>query len=134
MAYRTRIYYTEAQKGQMWDRWQRGETLHEIARLFDRGHSSIQRILAETGGIRPRERSRSARALTLAERETISRGIVADQSIRSIARSLSRARPLSVARFSATAAVVGTGLTEQIRWPGTGHSALSPVNWSPTVH
>ena len=50
MKYRTRIYYTVEQKAEMWDRWQKGETLHSIAQLFDRGHSSIQRILAETGG------------------------------------------------------------------------------------
>ena len=43
----------------MWDRWQRGETLHAIAQLFDRGHSSIQAILAATGGIRPPEHRRS---------------------------------------------------------------------------
>ena len=38
MAYRTRINYTAAQKAEMWDRWQRGESLHSIARLFDRYH------------------------------------------------------------------------------------------------
>jgi IS30 family transposase len=53
MVYRKRIYYTNAQKAEMWDRWQKGESLNSIARLFDRGHSSIQGILAETGGIRP---------------------------------------------------------------------------------
>jgi len=52
MKYRTRIYYTEEQKALMWDRWQQGDSLHQIAQLFDRNHSSIQRILAETGGIR----------------------------------------------------------------------------------
>jgi IS30 family transposase len=97
MAYRTRIYYTDDQKAEMWDRWQRGESLHTIAQLFDRGHSSIQRILAETGGIRPPERRRSRLALTLAEREQISRGIVAGFSIRSIASALGRA-PSTVSR------------------------------------
>jgi IS30 family transposase len=97
MKYRTRIYYTAEQKAEMWDRWQKGESLNSIARLFDRGHSSIQRILAETGGIRPPERRRARLALTLAERETISRGIVAGHSIRSIARSLGRA-PSTVSR------------------------------------
>ena len=53
MQYRTRIYYTEADKALMWDRWQKGESLHAIAGLFDRHHSSVQRILSETGGIRP---------------------------------------------------------------------------------
>ena len=55
MAYRKRIYYTAAQKAEMWDRWQRGESLNSIAQLFDRGHSSIQGILAATGGMLRRE-------------------------------------------------------------------------------
>ena len=97
MAYRKRIYYTDAQKAEMWDRWQRGETLHQIARLFDRYHTSVRGILARTGGIRPRARRRSSRALTLAEREHISRGIVAGDSIRSIAATLRRA-PSTVSR------------------------------------
>ena len=97
MKQRTRIYYSEAQRAEMWDRWQRGESLNAIARCFDRGHSSIQRILSETGGIRPLRRQRSHRSLTLAEREEISRGIVAGFSIRSIAASLGRA-PSTISR------------------------------------
>ena len=91
MVYPTRIKYTAAQKAEMRDRWQKGESLNSIARLFDRSHSSIQGILAATGGVRPPERRRSRRALTLSEREHISRGIVAGDSIRSIATSLGRA-------------------------------------------
>ena len=97
MKYRPRIYYTEEQKTLMWDRWQKGETLGSIARLFDRGHSSIQRIVAETGGIRPPKRRRSPLALTLTEREEISRGVVAGRSIRSIAAALGRS-PSTVSR------------------------------------
>ena len=97
MKYRTRIYYTEEQKTVMWDRWQKGDSFHAITRLFDRNHSSIAGILARTGGIRPPQRMRSRLALTLAEREEISRGIVAGQSIRSIADSLGRA-PSTVSR------------------------------------
>ena len=97
MKYRTRTYYSAEQKAEMWDRWQRGESLNSIARLFDRGHSSIQGILAVTGGIRPLDRKRSRHVLTLAERERISRGMVAGHSIRSIARSLGRA-PSTVSR------------------------------------
>ena len=69
MVRRTRIQYTESQKAAMWDRWQRGESLHRIAQLFDRHHSSVRGILVESGGIRPRQRRRSPRALSLAERE-----------------------------------------------------------------
>lgn len=68
----------------MWERWQRGESLHKIARLFDRHHSSVRRILAETGGIRPATRHRADGVLTLAEREEISRGFMAGQSIRAV--------------------------------------------------
>ena len=91
MKYRTRIYYTEEQKTLMWDRWQKGESLRSIARLFERNHSSIEGILKQTGGIRPRPRRRSRLALTLSEREEISRGVVAGGSIRSIAVTLGRA-------------------------------------------
>jgi IS30 family transposase len=97
MKQRTRIYYTESQKALMWDRWQKGDSLNEIARLFDRHHPSIQRILAEAGGIRPAPRKRSRLALSLAEREEISRAIVAGHSIRSIAALLERA-PSTISR------------------------------------
>ena len=97
MGYRTRIKYTPAQKAEMWERWQRGESLHAIARLFDRPHTSIRGVLAATGGVRPYERHRSPLALSLSEREQISRGIVAGHSMRSIARSLRRA-PSTVSR------------------------------------
>ena len=97
MKYRPRIYYTEEQKALMWDRWQKGESLCSIARLFDRGHSSIQGILAQTGGIRPAQRKRSSRSLILQEREEISRGVVGGCSLRSIATSLGRA-PSTISR------------------------------------
>jgi len=97
MKQRPRIYYTESQKALMWERWQKGESLQHIAQLFDRNHSSIERILAETGGIRPAQRCRSRLALTLAEREEISRSAAAGQSIRSVARRLGRA-PSTISR------------------------------------
>jgi IS30 family transposase len=97
MKQRPRIYYTESQKALMWDRWQKGDSLQQIAQLFDRNHSSIEGILAETGGIRPAQRRRSRLALTLAEREEISRAVVAGHSIRSIATLLGRA-PSTISR------------------------------------
>ena len=97
MTYRTRIQYTEADKALMWDRWRRGDSLESIAQLFDRTHGSIAGILSRTGGIRPPERTRSKRVLSLPEREEISRGIAAGKSIRSIARSLDRS-PSTISR------------------------------------
>jgi len=97
MKYPTRIYYTDADKSLMWDRWQKGESLNAIGRHFGRSHSSIQNVLSQTGGIRPPKRRRSRLALTMAEREEISRGVVADQSLRRIAAILGRA-PSTVSR------------------------------------
>jgi IS30 family transposase len=97
MKRRARINYTEEQKALMWERWQKGDSLQKIAQLFDRSHPSIEGILARTGGIRPAPRCRSRLALTLAEREEISRAVVAGQSIRSIARRLARA-PSTISR------------------------------------
>ena len=97
MKQRTRIYYTQAQQSQMWNRWQQGESLHSIARLFDRGHSSVSRILSQTGGIRPPTRTRSRLALTLSEREEMSRGMATGCSLRTIATQLGRS-PSTVSR------------------------------------
>jgi IS30 family transposase len=97
MKQRRRIYYSASQRAAIWDRWQQGETLHQIARSFDRYHSSIRGIVAESGGIRPAERRRSRLALGLSEREEISRAVVAGRPIRSIAASLGRA-PSTISR------------------------------------
>jgi IS30 family transposase len=97
MKQRTRIYYSDKQKDLMWDRWKKGDTLHTIGRLFDRGHSSISHVLSATGGIRPPKRKRSRLSLTLAEREEISRGLVTQLSIRAIAAHLNRS-PSTVCR------------------------------------
>ena len=97
MGYRRRIYFTEKQRAEIWDRWQRGESMSSIGRLFDRNSSSIYPLLARTGGIRPPERRRSRRALTLSEREEVSRSLRAGLSLRSIARQLRRG-PSTVSR------------------------------------
>ncbi len=97
MAYRTRIYFTSKQKSEIWDRWERGESMSSIGRLFDRNSSSIYPLLARTGGIRPPERKRSRLALALVEREEISRGLRAELSYRAIARQLKRA-PSTISR------------------------------------
>ncbi len=74
MKQRLRIYFTDAEKTLMWNRWQKGDSTRAIARLLDRGHSSVQGVLGKTGGIRPPEKKRSRLALTISEREEISRG------------------------------------------------------------
>ena len=90
MKYRTRTFYTAKQKSEMWDRWQRGESMSSIGRHFNRASSSIFPHLAQFGGIRPPVRKRSRFALSLFEREGISRSLVSERSLRSIAKSLKR--------------------------------------------
>ena len=82
--------FTAAEKTELWDRWQRGDSLKATGRAFGKPSSSIYTQVAPHGGIRPTPRRRSRSALTLAEREEISRGLAAHQSARSIARSLGR--------------------------------------------
>src|SRR3984957_6003620 len=89
--------FTAAEKAELWDRWQRGESLKAIGRAFGKPSSSIYFQLAPHGGIRPAPRRRSRLALTLVEREEISRGIAAAETARSMARKLGRS-PSTVAR------------------------------------
>jgi len=97
MKRRYRRGFSAAEKTELWDRWQRGESLRAIGRVFGKPSSSIYFQLAPHGGIRPAPRRRSRLALSLLEREEISRGIVAHQSIRSMARFLGRS-PSTVSR------------------------------------
>lgn len=97
MSYRRRIYFTDKQKSEIWDRWQGGESMSSIGRRFDRNSSSIYPLLARTGGIRPAVRTRSRLALALSEREEISRGLRAQLPLRAIARQLRRA-PSTISR------------------------------------
>jgi DNA-binding CsgD family transcriptional regulator len=79
------------EKSDIWCRWKAGQSLHEIGRAFDKPHSSIRCLLLPRGGIPPAARRRSHLALTLAEREDISRGIASGSPLREIARRLDRA-------------------------------------------
>jgi len=89
--------YSAAEKTEMWDRWQRGESLTAIGRAFGKASSSVYFQVAPYGGIRPARRRRSRLALTPCEREEISRGIAAHESVRSIAKLLGRS-PSTVSR------------------------------------
>ena len=97
MGYPTRRFITEGERQKIFDRWFLGESQYSIARSLGRGHSSIQDVLSRTGGIRPRVRTRAHRVLSMSEREEISRGVAAGQSLRWIAASLGRA-PSTISR------------------------------------
>ena len=97
MKHRTRIYFNAEQRADIWDRWQRGESMRSIGRLFERESSSIYSLLQPSGGIRPPTRTRSRLALSLSEREEISRGVASQQSLRCMARRLKRS-PSTISR------------------------------------
>jgi IS30 family transposase len=92
-----RVGFTAAQSAELWERWKRGEGLKAIGRVIGKPSSCVFSHLSPSGGIRPPTRRRSARALSLAEREEISRGLVADCSVRSIAGVLGRS-PSTISR------------------------------------
>lgn len=81
MKYRRRIYYSAAQRAEIWDRWQHGESMNSIGRVFDRQSSSVFSVISPTGGIRPPNHKRGRQALSLGEREEISRGLSIKQSL-----------------------------------------------------
>jgi IS30 family transposase len=89
--------FTAAESAEVWDRWQRGEGLNLIGRVFDRSSGAIFQHLKPHGGIRPAPRRRSRRVLSIDEREEISRGVAAGVSLRSIAGQLHRA-PSTISR------------------------------------
>lgn len=94
----SRIWFTAAQKAELWERWKSGSSAAAIARALDRRNKTgVLRIVTLHGGIAPAQRQRAMAALRLEEREEISRGIAVGQSIRQIARGLGRA-PSTVSR------------------------------------
>ena len=94
----SRRRFTAQQKNELWERWRRGQCVADIARALERRNKSgVYRVLALNGGISPIARRRSPMALTLGDREEISRGIAAGRSVRAIAATLRRA-PSTVSR------------------------------------
>ena len=91
MIQRKRSRLSLAEKQDIWRRWKCGDSMHAIGRAYGRPHPTIRKLLLPSGGIPPVARRRSRLALTLAEREDISRGIASGSSIREIARHLNRA-------------------------------------------
>ena len=88
---------TGAQKAELWRRWRQGESLNAIGRALGRIPKMVHYVVAGAGGIPPVPRHRAPQALTLPERETISRGLASGTSLRQIGRDLGRA-PSTVCR------------------------------------
>ena len=91
MVRRRRPRFTQAQRAELWRRCRPGETLQAIGRALDWATPCVRYFVAETGGVPPPPRQRSRLALTVAEREEISRGLAYGRSLRAIGRGLGRA-------------------------------------------
>ena len=88
---------TTSQRAELWHRWKTGQSLSDIGRALGKAPGSVFGYLSSNGGIAPTVRCRSPRALTLSEREEISRGLSVGASLRSIAAGLTRP-PSTVSR------------------------------------
>ena len=73
---------TAAQKAEVWRRWREGESLNAIGRALGRTPKMVHDIVAGAGGIPPVPRRRARQALTLSEREAITRGVSRGSSLR----------------------------------------------------
>ena len=133
-----RVWFTPKQKAELWERWRGGQCVADIARALERRNKSgVYRVLALNGGIAPRPRRRAARALRLEEREEISRGIAAGDSIRGIASRLGRAASTVSrevkrhgSREAYRASEADTGAWEQARRPKRCRLARDPrLRW-----
>ncbi len=83
---------SESEKFEIWDRFEAGESLRSISRRLGRPPSTIRTHVVTAGFRRPLPAAEwSSRRLSLSEREEISRGLAADESLRGIAQRLGRA-------------------------------------------
>src|SRR5262245_35492909 len=88
---------SKADRGRIEGLLRGGATFEATAAAVGCSTKSIQRYLAFTGGLKSRLKERSALRLSLSERENVSQNLVADDSLRTIARRLKRA-PSTVSR------------------------------------
>jgi len=94
---RKRREYSAAERRELWDRWKRGESISDIGRALGRAPGTIHETIRQHGGVAPPERRRSRLALTISEREEISRGVAAGEPARRVAARLGRS-PSTVTR------------------------------------
>jgi len=99
VARRRRREYSVVERRELWERWRRGESISEIGRALDRAPGTVHYTIRQHGGIAPPRRCRSRLALSLAEREEISRGVAAGHSSRRIAACLGRSGVVAGADF-----------------------------------
>src|SRR5215475_9186107 len=129
MGLHARIWFTAAQKAELWERWKNGQSAAAISRALERRNKTgVERIVVLHGGIAPAPRRRALAALRLEEREEISRGIAASWSIRRIAQGLGRA-PSTVSREIRRNGGIRGYRANQADRRGSERHALSHVVW-----
>ncbi|RKG47738.1 IS30 family transposase [Corallococcus sp. AB011P] len=87
---RRRQGFSADQKAEIWRQWKTGQSLSDISRALGRVPGTVHNVLSSNGGFVPPARRRSRLALTVVEREEISRGLASGLSLRQIARTLRR--------------------------------------------
>ncbi len=123
---------SDAQKREVWQRWKAGQSLSDIARALGKVPGSIHHVVASNGGYVPADRKRAAGALTLADREEISRGLArGSRSGRSRPGWAARPRR-SAGRWDGTVAVSAIGPHRLMRVPGTTLAVPSGACFSGT--
>ncbi len=131
MAHMGRPGLSAAQKAELWHRWKDGQSLSEIGRALGKHAGSIHGVVSANGGLTPAVRRRSRRALTLAEREEISRGLATARSIRQIAATLGRAPSTIAEKSAAMVGLARIALLMQMGRHGSVRAAPSPVGSPP---
>jgi IS30 family transposase len=149
MATREEVQMLPSEHEAVWQQYRAGATCPMISRALGKHVSTIYSIVSSNGGITPARSRRDARSLTAVERETISRGVSAGESVRAMARDLGRA-PSTISREIARnggrrhyrALNAETQAWQRARRPKSSRFAQSPmlraavhaklrVNWSP---
>src|SRR5687767_8381991 len=136
MAHMGRPGLSAAQKAELWHRWKDGQSLSEIGQALGKHAGSIHGVVSANGGLTPAVRRRSRRALTLAEREEISRGLATARSIRQIAATLGRAPSTisrEIRRHGGARAYRASGADGQA-WEGEGRPTLGRLATHPPLH
>jgi len=129
MARRGQHGLSDSQKRDLWARWKQGQPMSEIARALEKNHGSIHYAVSLHGGIPPAERRRSRLALSLPEREEVSRGIAAGHPLRQIASMIQRA-PSTISReIARNGGAVAIGRVRPIGEPGIRRVVPSVAGW-----